>query len=200
MTIQDLLRDADPLRYSDPVDAATRDRQRSRVVAAAVSAPAPRVASRRAFVLGGAAALSVAGLLVAPAWWPGAPTLHAAVPFQVRLAGSVASPGLHAAKDAAAGRTIYLDPQIVLANGDIASALAVPVGEGFGVEVAFTKAGAAKIRAATATNVGRLLAVVVDGKVIASPRITSPVDQIGIMGGRYTNEEAQRIAAGVIAR
>ena len=201
MTIQDLLRDADPLRQPDPVDPAIRDMQRRRVVAAAsVSVTEPHVPSRRAFVLSGAVALTVAGLLMAPAWWPGAPPLHAAVPFEVRVAEAAAGPGLSAAVDAAAGRTIYLDTQVVLANGDISSARAVPVGEGFGVEVAFTKDGAAKIRAATATNVGRLLAVVVDGKVIASPRITSAVDQIGIMGGRYTSEEAQRIAVGVLGR
>ena len=201
MTIQELLRDADPLRHADPVDPAIRDLQRRRVVAAAsAGAPERRMRSRRAFVLSGAAALTVAGLLMAPSWWPGTPTLHAAVPFEVRVAEPEAGPGLRAAADAAAGRRIYLDSQVVLSNGDISSARAVPAGEGFGVEVAFTKTGAAKIRAVTATNVGRLLAVVVDGTVIASPRITSPVDRIGIMGGRYTSDEAQRIAAGVVGR
>ena len=97
-------------------------------------------------------------------------------------------------------RTVYVDPQVVVANGDIARTRVVPVGSGFGVEIAFTDDGAAKMRAATAGNVGRLLAVVVDGRVLASPRITSPIDGVGILGGKYTKEEAGRIAAGLVPR
>ena len=56
------------------------------------------------------------------------------------------------------------------------------------------------MRAATAGNVGKLLAVVVDGRVLASPRITSAIDDVGILGGTYTNDEAGRIANGLLPR
>ena len=151
-------------------------------------------------MLASAAALVIAGVATGPAWWPGTGTVHAAVAFEIRLAEPGPRAGLRAIHDADATRTVYVDPQIVVANGDIARTRVVPVGSGFGVEIAFTDGGAAKMRAATAGNVGRLLAVVVDGRVIASPRITSPIDGVGILGGKYTKDEAGRIAAGLMPR
>jgi len=45
-----------------------------------------------------------------------------------------------------------------------------------------------------------VLAVVVDGRVVASPRIASSIDGVGILGGTYTKEEAERIAKGLVPR
>jgi hypothetical protein len=200
-TIRELLAEADPLRDSCSPEPAVRDALRRRVVAAAAAGAPPRHApSRRAFVLASGVALVIAAVATGPAWRPDGGTVHAAVPFEVRLAEAGPRPDLLAVPDAAAARTVYVEPQVVVTNGDIARARVVPVGAGFGVEIAFTDDGAGKMRAATAGNVGRLLAVVVDGRVLASPRITSPIDGVGILGGKYTKEEAGRIATGLVTR
>ena len=200
-TIGELLAAGDPLRDKLVPDPVVRDAMRRRVVAAAGTvAPSRQTPSRRAFVWASAAALVMAGVATGPAWWPGSGTAHAAVTFEVRLAEPGPRSGLRAVVDVAGTSTVYVDPQIVVANGDIARTRVVPVGTGFGVEIVFTDGGAAKMRAATAGNVGRLLAVVVDGRVLASPRITSPIDGVGILGGKYTKDEAGRIAVGLMPR
>jgi preprotein translocase subunit SecD len=201
-TIRELLADADPLRDRAGMDPAVRDAMRLHVVAAAGAAGRTRerhVPSRRAFLLASAAALVIAGVATGPAWWPDGGTVHAAVPFEIRVAEADPRPGLQAVQDAAAS-AVYVEPRVVVANGDITRTRVVAVGDGFGVEIAFTADGAARMRAVTAGNVGRLLAVVVDGRVLASPRITSAIDEVGILGGRYTKDEADRIAAGLVPR
>ena len=198
-TIGELLAASDPLRHKSTPDPVAREAMRRRVVAAAgAGAPSQPALSRRAFVVAAGTALVLAGIATGPAWWPDRGTVHAAVPFEVRLAERDAATGLEAIADAAGARRVYVDPRVVVANGDIVAARAVPVGSGFGVEITFTDGGTAKMRAATSGNVGRLLAVVVDGRVLASPRITSPIDGVGILGGTYTKEEAGRLAAGLV--
>jgi len=201
-TIRELLADGDPLRTTPEANPVVRDAMRRRVVAAAAETPRThdrRAPSRRAFLLASAAAVVVAGVATGPAWWPDGGTVHAAVPFEIRVAEPGPGPGLSAVGDAVTG-TVYADRRVVVANGDITRTRVVPVGDGFGVEVVFTADGAAKMRAATAGNVGRLLAVVVDGRVLAAPRITSAIDGVGVLGGKYTKDEAARVAAGLVPR
>ena len=200
--IRELLADADPLRDRPEADPGVRDAMRRRVVAAAAAADRTRerhVPSRRAYLLASGMAMVIAGVATGPVWWPDGGTVHAAVPFEVRVAEAGQRAGLRALQDAAA-RTVYVEPRVVVSNSDIVRARVVPVAAGFGVEVVFTDDGAAKMRAATTGNIGRLLAVVVDGRVLASPRITSAIDGVGILGGKYTKEEAGRVAAGLVPR
>ena len=200
--IRELLADADPLRARPDADPGLRDAMRRRVVAAAAAADHARdrhAPSRRAILLASGMALALASVATVPRWWPDGGTVHAAVPFEVRVAEPGPRPGLRAAQDGAA-RTVYVEPRVVVANSDIVRTRVVPVGAGFGVEVVFTDDGAAKMRAATTGNLGRLLAVVVDGRVLASPRNTSPIDGVGDLGGTYTKDEAGRIAAGLVPR
>lgn len=201
-TIREHLADADPLRHQPDPDPVVRDAMRRRVVAAAAATTRRRdrpALPRRVFLLASAAALVIAGVATGPAWWPDGGTVHAAVPFEIRVAEPTPRPGLHAVEDAGAG-TVYVETRVVVANGDITRTRVVPLGAGFGIEVVFTADGAAKMRAATAGNVGRLLAVVVDGRLLASPRITSAIDGVGVLGGKYTKEEAARVASGLVRR
>jgi hypothetical protein len=198
-SIRELLADGDPLRDTPGAGAAVREAMRRRVIAAAAAdhTRGRRAPSRRAFLLASGVAAVIAGAATVPVWWPDGGTVHAAVPFEVRVAEPGPRPGLLALQGAAAG-TVYAEPRVVVGNGDIVRTRVLPVGSGFGLEIVFTDHGAAKMRAATAGNVGRLLAVVVDSRVLASPRITSPIDGVGILGGTYTREEAHRIAAGLV--
>lgn len=105
--------------------------------------------------------------------------------------------GMREAVDTGSGRTIYLDQDVVLTNEDIAETRVVTLSSGFGVEVDFTEAGASKMRSATTENIGRLLAIVVDGDVLAAPTVRSPIDRIGVISGDFTREEAERLAEGI---
>jgi preprotein translocase subunit SecD len=198
MTINELLVAADPVSLETSPPPERRSAIRRKVVGAVLAGPRQkRELSRRMVVL----AVGIATLLVAvalsPAWMGGAATLHAAMQFEVRLAGEEPKPGVRRAADPTSGRTIYLDQEVVLTNRDIAATRVVTLPSGFGVEVQFTDGGAAKLRAGTVNNLGRQLAVIVDGKVLAAPTIRSAVSQLGVMSGPFTREEAERLAGGI---
>jgi preprotein translocase subunit SecD len=198
MTINELLVAADPVSLETGPPQELRNAIRFRVVDAALAGPRhTRGISRRTIVLAAGIATLLVALATSPAWMGGAATLHAAMQFEVRLAGAEPKPGVRNAVDPKSGRTIYLDQEVVLTNRDIAAASVVTLPSGFGVEVHFTDAGAAKLRSVTADNVGRLLAIIVDGKLLAAPAIRSAVAQIGVMSGQFTREEAERLAEGI---
>jgi preprotein translocase subunit SecD len=198
MTIKELLAAADPLLLEAAPPLERRNVIRRAVVGAATTkSRQQRGPSRRFVVLAGGLAAVLAGLVMSPHWMGSDTTLHAAMQFEVRLAGPDAKPGVRAAVDPGSGRTIYLDKDVVLTNGDITETGVVTLPGGFGVEVHLTDGGAAKLRSVTAVNLGRLLAIVVDGKVLAAPTVRSPVAQIGVISGTFTREEADRLAEGI---
>ena len=201
MTIKELVAAADPLVLEAVPSLERRNVIRRAVVGAATaSSHQKRGPSRRFVVLAGGLAAALAALVMSPTWMGSDTTLHAAMQFEVRLAGPDAKPGLPAAVDPGSGRTIYLDKDVVLTNGDIAETRVVTRPDGFGVEVHLTDGGAAKLRSVTAVNRGRLLAIVVDGKVLVAPTVRSPVAQIGVISGNFTRAEAERLAEGIRKR
>jgi preprotein translocase subunit SecD len=122
------------------------------------------------------------------------------VSFEVRVADSQSGGETRVAMRSRSGATIHVSDQVSLTNADIASARVVRSDSRYGVEVTFTEAGAARMRAVTSANIGRLLAVLVDGEVVTAPRVTSAVSEIGILTGDYTRAEAERVAAGLLRR
>ncbi len=200
-TINQLLAATDPLRDETGPPLERRDALRRRLVAAASAGTrGERVMSRRFVVLAGGAAALLGALTTSPVWIRSGATLHAAMQFEVRLAEADPKAGMREAVDTGSGRTIYLNRDVVLTNEDIAETRVVPLPSGFGVEVDFTGAGAAKMRLATTENVGRLLAILVDGTVLAAPSVRSPIDQIGMISGDFTKDEAERLAEGIRRR
>ena len=61
----------------------------------------------------------------------------------------------------------------------------------------FTADGAAKLLRATEGHVGRPLALLLDGQVVAVPVVRSPMSESAEISGRYSRAEAERIATGV---
>ncbi len=142
----------------------------------------------------------LAALSTSPAWMRSGATLHAAMQFEVRLAEAAPQPGMREAVDNGGGRIIYLHQDVLLTNDDIAETRVVTLPGGFGVEIDFTEVGTTKMRSATTENVGRLLAIVVDGSVLAAPLVRSPIDQFGVISGDFTKEEAERLTDGIRRR
>jgi preprotein translocase subunit SecD len=125
----------------------------------------------------------------------------AAVRFEVRLAED--SPGLELdqATVRGTGERVYLHRQAVLTNGDIASAEPVQdVNGSFSVTVRFTREGATKLLRTTSQNVGRRLAIMLDGEVAIAPTVRSPIGTSAVISGSYSRVEADRIAAGIVGR
>lgn len=203
-TVRELLQDADPLRDDPRASATDREHIRAAVLAAARTSAAPHghsFVSRRFAILAVVAAATGAAVM-GPRFWSGAATLHAAaVRFEARLAETAPTLDLQPVK-IDPNRTIYLHREAIVTNDDIAAARVVPgnaPGQ-FHVAVTFTPTGAERMRAATAEHIGRLLALLIDGQVVMAPTIRSVVSAEALLTGNYTQEEADRIANGMLLR
>src|SRR4029078_2285893 len=134
---------------------------------------------RPAALLTALAMLAILALAVAARLWSGGGvTLHAAaVRFEVRLAETAFAPGLRPAPVVGSDRVIYLHPETIVTNDDILRSVVLPNGDGSGFCVAVTleRAGAEKMRRATASHLNAPLALIVDGDVIAAPTLRSPI-------------------------
>lgn len=199
--VSKLLREADPLNDDARRLDEARDQIRRTVVAAASVArplsagpvPRRRVAVGAAGAL--AAALIVIGLLVG---FGDRGTLRAAVRFEVRLAETQPVAGLIVGRVAGSGRVIYLHPEMIVTNDDIAQSwVRQDDPDHFSVSVEFLEAGAQRMRQATATHVGRPVAILIDGKVVTAPVVRSTISNSAWINGDYTKAEAERIVDGI---
>jgi hypothetical protein len=202
-TIADRLRDADPVGNDARRLDDERDRIRRTVVSAALNAgpQAGGAVSRRA-VLGVAGALAVAltviGLLFGVG---GRGTLQAAVRFEVRLGEEKPLPGLVVARVGGSGRLIYLHPEMIVTNDDIAHSWVTEDGpDRFSVFVELLEPGAQRMRQATAGHIGKPVAILIDGEVVMAPVVRSAIGNSAVISGGYTRVEAERIAEGIGAR
>ncbi len=147
-TLRHLLQEADPLRHEGPPSLeTTRNRIRSAPLPA-VSTGRPYRAQRRPLVLA-----SLCAILVLIVSWAnfdhrflGIPPVEAQVRFEVRLAESHPVPGLRVAQVEGSGILIYLHPEIVVGNEDIAHAWVVDGSPRFSVHVQVQPSGADRMR------------------------------------------------------
>jgi hypothetical protein len=198
--IKDLLQEADPLRVEPEPSAADRSFQRHAILTAAANRPlrSAKFWSRTSVNLSIILIAIVAFIAVSRLWSPFINKVEAAVRFEVRLVESNPAPGLMAA-NIEGGGTVYLHDEVVVANSDIAQAKVVPRPgrSDFMVSVKFTPAGARKMRAATERNIGRRMAILIDGVVVAAPVVNSVISESAVVEGHLTKHEAERIVAGI---
>jgi preprotein translocase subunit SecD len=125
------------------------------------------------------------------------------VALELRVAESSEGPGLIPSVVYGQGKTVYLHPQPLLSNQDIARVEAVKtrIGTGLILQVWLTKAGAARVRQATGRHIGDSLAVLIDSVVVSVPVIQQPIggdpklpNDIGVP---LQPKEAQLLAAAV---
>ena len=134
-------------------------------------------------------------------WFPTMTPVAAQVRFEVRLAEGHAVPGLRVEQVGDSRSLIYLHMETVVGNDDIARAWVVDDGSPrFGVGVQLQPGGAARMRQATADHIGRPVAILIDGTVVMAPIVRSPIGDSAVISGRFTREEAERIAAGIDGR
>jgi hypothetical protein len=201
-TLRDRLRDADPIRLGPPPDD-DRARVRQQVLAAARTDSSggrprsPAVRRRTVFLM---AIATLAGVVAGSRLWTrGGTTLQAAVRFEARLAEVRAASGLESSPIAGKGESVYLHQDVTVSNADVADARVVPGADAdhFGVTVRFTADGARKMREATADHLGRPIAILIDGQIVAAPILRSAIEDTALISGEYTHAEAERIANGI---
>lgn len=198
-SLRSVLQNTDPLRHELPRLDAERERIRLTILQATTGDGSTRPVRAR-LPFGATLAIATLGVLALgyQLWVQGTTPVLAAVRFEVRLAEDRPIPGLVVAEGADPGRVIYLHPEIVVSNDDIAQSWVLQDGQDrFGVSVRFLPAGAERIRQATATHVGRPMAILIDGVVVMAPVIRSPIDDSAVISGKFTQAEAERIVNGI---
>ncbi|HVH29615.1 MAG TPA: hypothetical protein VM818_22865 [Vicinamibacterales bacterium] len=153
-------------------------------------------------MLAAALAMVVMGITAAgyQMWMHGTTPVLAAVRFEVRLAEDQPIPGLVVAR-LDSGRVIYLHPEIVVSNDDIAQSWVSEDGPNqFGIAVQLLPSGAERMRQATTTHVGRPMAILLDGHVVMAPVVRAPIGDSAVITGYYSRVEAERIADGMRLR
>jgi hypothetical protein len=202
--VNDLLRDADPLRDDAGMDPQHRDRIRRAVRAAArETTAASRVWFRAPLAVAALVALILVGLFAAGArGLRESATVYAAVRFEVRLAETQPGAGLTEARMSGSDRPIYLHDEVVVTNADIEHCRAVSGSDPsrYNIGVEFNAAGAEKMRVATLAHEGRPMAILIDGEVVMAPVIRSPVSRSAVINGDYSRAEAERIVNGIGVR
>ena len=127
--------------------------------------------------------------------------MQAAVRFEVRLAEERPFDGLIVARAADSGRTIYLHPDLVITNDEIAQSWVTQDGpDRFGVSIQLLEGGARRMREATSAHLGRPVAILIDGVVVAAPIVRSAMSDSAMISGNFTSAEADRIANGIGVR
>ena len=198
------LREADPLKGDFEHLYQARDEMRQRVVAAAATAgtEAARDLRHRRVALALTAALAIAvvvfGVLVGPG---DRGAVQAAVRFEARLAETQPVPGSIVARVGNSDRVIYLRPEAIVTNEDIAQSWVTQDDPNrYGVSVQLLPDAAQRMRQATAAHIGRPIAILIDGGVVTAPTVRSAVSDLAWINGDYTRAEAQRIADGIGGR
>jgi hypothetical protein len=202
-SIKELLRDADPLVHEPMTSSEQRDYRRRAVLAAdsrsrdrAGAEPLSRVAL---FVALGFVMIVV--LFLAERIWPPifSNVYAATVRFEVRLAEEKPAAGLSEAKVSGTDRSVYVDAEAIVTNSDISRASIIQVDHSsqYSVGVEFNPSGAEKIRAATASHIGKPVAILLDGKVIMAPTVRQPIAESAVISGDLSKTEAEKIVKGI---
>jgi preprotein translocase subunit SecD len=129
--------------------------------------------------------------------WMQGTAVHAAVRFEVRLAEEQPVPGLIVAQIGNSDRLIYLHPEIIVNNDDIAESSVVDQGAAVAIALKFEPAGAERMRQATQGHVGRPMAILIDGRVVMAPTLRGPVSDSAMITGVYTRAQAERVVEGI---
>jgi preprotein translocase subunit SecD len=149
------------------------------------------------------AILAVAGLLGCNAG-AASPVSAEEPPVKVefRRAQDVPAPDYTARIIRGTTETVYVHKQTELTNEDIAEAgVDASAGRGNrpGVWLKFTPEGRAKMGKLTQEQIGKKVAVLVDGNVVYVARVLTQITEMAFFDGDFTKAEAERIARGIIA-
>lgn len=121
------------------------------------------------------------------------------LPIQFTLAEFMPSEGLILYRVEGSSKEVYLHSKAQLTNKHLSSAKVIESSFGNSIEITFTEEGAKTFSDLTAQNIGKPLAIVIDGKVILAPVIRARIEGgKASISGNYSKIEAHAIAAGIM--
>lgn len=115
--------------------------------------------------------------------------------IEFRLAEESDREGLTKASAENSGDVVYLYPEPALTNSDIARADVTVDEDGYSaVTISIAPEAQFRMRRLTSKNRGKRLAILIDQKLLTAPIIQWEIGESAMITGRFTPEEAQRIA------
>jgi preprotein translocase subunit SecD len=122
--------------------------------------------------------------------------------FEVRKAEVKPTDGLTSATIAGTTEKIYLHKDAALTSKDVAKAEAsIDAAGNPTVVVILTEDGAKKFAKLTEAHKDKPLAILFEGKVVSAPTVRDVIaDGKAVISGKFTREEAERVAKGISAK
>ena len=126
------------------------------------------------------------------------PSVKPGVTLQFRPGSHTPATGLTEMTVVGSDQKVYLSNEVVLSNADVKSARVVTGPSGPQIDIVFTKAGAERFTRATADNIMKPLGILVDGQLISAPIVREKISGgRAVISGRFSEQEARRIADGI---
>lgn len=123
---------------------------------------------------------------------------NAPIAFEMRLADDAPGDGLTEAAVDRSNQKVYLHAAPIITRQDVQGArLLKDPSSGHMIELTFTEKAAARLAEATSGNQKRLLAVLIDGRVVFAPRIFARISSPALISGSFTAAEAADIVRGL---
>jgi preprotein translocase subunit SecD len=120
------------------------------------------------------------------------------VKVEIRRAEAEPADDLTEAVVVGTNQKVYLHKKADVTNEDIADAKLILIEDKYpAIEITFTKAGKRKMAVYSKEQMGKPMAVLVDGVVITAPTVKSKIGDKAWIQGIFTATEAQDIANGI---
>ena len=114
--------------------------------------------------------------------------------LEIRLAEVVPAAGLTVATVDGTGQAIYLESSALVTTSDVTQARVLEAEGGrFSVDVTLSDEASQRMSRATAAHIGRPLAILLDGRVVAAPVVRSPIGRSALFTGNFTRAQADAI-------
>ncbi|HKA19621.1 MAG TPA: hypothetical protein VKN18_15125 [Blastocatellia bacterium] len=126
------------------------------------------------------------------------------VMIEFRLAESSPSEGLQELTIEGTSERLYVHKEVIITNKDVVAARPIPsfVPNSFDIEIEFSDDGAKKISKASTENIGKRIAILIDGKAVVAPLLRSTISNKAVIAGSapsFTRNEAEELARKIMA-
>jgi preprotein translocase subunit SecD len=117
--------------------------------------------------------------------------------LEIRAARSAAFPGASAARFARTGETLYLSPEILVSNSDLAEVAVgamAPPGQGYGILLRLTPKAGDRLGSFTFLESGERFAVLLDHQIVMAPKVEGVLSHSVVLDAGFTEQEARYLA------
>jgi TonB family protein len=116
--------------------------------------------------------------------------------LEIRLAEAMPSAGLTAVTVDGTGQAIYVQTSALVTASDVTQARVLETEGGrFSVDVTLSDEASQRMSRATAAHIGKPVAIMLDGRVVAAPVVRSPIGRSALFTGNFTRAQAEAIVS-----